>query len=205
MMIGAIMELQLTSRFLTAAALAALIVLTPAAAQTVSEAELRYQEALHKQKVNDLPGAIKLYKQIASTKNGDRAVIANALLGLAGCYEKQGQQSESVYQQIVKDYGDQPAADQARKKLTALRAPATMTQSKIEIAIPGVVKTDGQRPIYQDATTGAIVISDLAGKGKRVIRKGTPDVHTAPYPSRDFSMVLLDSPPSHRFPPIPWR
>src|SRR5580658_6349624 len=134
----------LLPRFLTAAVpillVAALIVLTPSAAQTVSPTELLYQEAQHKQNVErDLPGAIKLYKQIASTKNGDRPVIAKALLGLASCYEKQGQQSEAVYQQIVKDYGDQPAAAaQAQTKLAALQKDraaqtATMKQTKIEI------------------------------------------------------------------------
>jgi formylglycine-generating enzyme required for sulfatase activity/dienelactone hydrolase len=116
------MKLQQTPRFPAAAVLTALIVFTPAAAQTVSPADLLYREAQHKQQVEgDLTGAIKLYKQIAATKNGDRAVIAKALLGLADCYEKLGQPPEPVYQQIVSEFGDQPAAAQARTKLSALR------------------------------------------------------------------------------------
>jgi len=117
------MKMHLTPRSLAAAVLVALILETPAVAQSVSDAELLYREALHKQQVEgDLTSASKLYQQIASTKNGERTVIAKALLGLAGCYEKLGQPSESVYQRIVSEFADQPAAARARAKIAALRA-----------------------------------------------------------------------------------
>jgi hypothetical protein len=59
---------------------------------------------------SDLPGAIKLYQQIIEARSANRSVTARALLELAGCYDKLGQQSAAVYQQIVRDFGDQPAA-----------------------------------------------------------------------------------------------
>src|SRR3989442_8266113 len=134
---------QLTRRFLITAGFIAGAILTMVSystAQKVSESELQFREALHKQQVGgDLPAAIKLYQNIAASKTAERAVKARALLQLAACYEKLGQQSERVYEQIVRDFADQPAASQARAKL-ALRFPAppsTQTLRKIELG-PGV-------------------------------------------------------------------
>src|SRR4029450_6606334 len=100
---------KLAQRFCIAAIAAMLTVVSPAMAQKVSESELLYREALHKQQVEgDLASAIKLYQNLASSKTADRAVKAKALLQLAACYEALGRQAESVYQQIVRDFADQP-------------------------------------------------------------------------------------------------
>src|SRR2546427_2060548 len=89
---------QLTRRFLITAGFIAGAILTMisySTAQKVSESELQFREALHKQQVQgDLPAAIKLYQNIAASKTADRVVKARALLQLAACYEKLGQQSE---------------------------------------------------------------------------------------------------------------
>ena len=115
----------LTPRILVAVMLAAIAIGVPVTAQRVSESELLLREALHKQQVQgDLPGAIKIYQQIVSARNGDRSVSGRALLELAGCYEKLGQQAEAVYQRIVRDFADQPVAVQARARLAALRPAA---------------------------------------------------------------------------------
>jgi lipopolysaccharide biosynthesis regulator YciM len=117
----ALARLRFARRFLITAGFIAGAILTMVSystAQKVSESELQFREALHKQQVQgDLPAAIKLYQNIAASKTADRAVKARALLQLAECYEKLGQQSERVYQQIVRDFADQPAASQARAKL----------------------------------------------------------------------------------------
>ena len=169
----------LTLRILVAAILAAIAVGVPVTAQRVSESELLLREALHKQQVQgDLPGAIKIYQQIVSATNTNRAVAARALLELAGCYEKLGQQAEAVYQRIVRDFGDQPVAVQARARLAALRpaalAPA-MTLRKLEVVgedIVDIVHTDGERAVFLAGEPGeglSLEFGDLSGKGRRIV------------------------------------
>ena len=105
---------QFTHRILVAAIAALFLMTSPIAAQNVSPAELQFREALHKQQVEgDLNGAIKLYQNIVALKTTDRAVKAKALLQLAAAYDTLGKQSENLYQQIVREFADQPAATQA--------------------------------------------------------------------------------------------
>jgi hypothetical protein len=118
----------------------------PLHAQTTPAVEL--QAAMTKEQVEgDLKTAMAAYQKIAADKSAPRDVRAKALLHLAGCYEKQGQQAQNVYRQIVRDYADQPAAAQARNRLAALKqddhpaAPATMTQRQIEKAGRGAAIT----------------------------------------------------------------
>jgi len=169
----------LTLRILVAAILAAIAVGVPVTAQRVSESELLLREALHKQQVQgDLPGAIKIYQQIVSATNTNRAVAARALLELAGCYEKLGQQAEAVYQRIVRDFGDQPVAVQARARLAALRPAAptpAMTLRKLDVGedIWEIRHTDGQRAVFLTAELGApspsLAFGDLSGKNRRIV------------------------------------
>ena len=113
----------LTQRF-RAAAFAAVLVMAPSrAAQQVSEAELQFREAMHKQEVEgDLGGAIKLYQRIASTRNGNRAIVAKALLQLGDCYEKQGNtEARRAYERVVRDFSDQgEVARLARARLAEI-------------------------------------------------------------------------------------
>ncbi len=170
----------------------------PLHAQTSPAVEL--QAAMTKEQVDgDLKTAVEAYQKIAADKSAPRDVRAKALLHLAGCYEKQGQQAQSVYQQIVRDFADQPAAAQARVRLAALRQddrpapPATMTQRQIEKAGRrfGEGDTDGHRVVYMNDKTGELISGDLAGNSKRVIFKAKLDDTPGWSPSRDFSMVLL--------------
>src|SRR6185369_14810954 len=97
------------------------------------------------------------------------------------CYEKLGKVSQAVYQQIVLEFGDQPAAVQARARLASLRqdqpaGPASLSQRKIEI--PGgsfrPQASDGRRMVYRNESTGELVYNDPAAKISRVIYKGEP-------------------------------
>lgn len=159
----------------------------------------------------DLKSAIDIYQKIAADASVPRDVRSKALLRLAGCYEKLGQQATQVYEQVVRDFADQPAATQARNRLAALRpgknsVPNTMTQRKIGLplastlaykglkmyAMLSILPTDGQRVLYKDADTGALAMSDLAGQDKRVIfRPKAGEQIEGIFPSRDFSSVLL--------------
>jgi Tol biopolymer transport system component len=147
----------------------------------------------------DLKTAIAEYQKIAADKSAPRDVRAKALLHLAGCYEKLGQQAQGVYQQIVRDFADQPAAAQARTRLATLKQnehpapPAAITQRKIEASGRqfGEGDTDGQRVVYADRATSELIYGDLAGNSKKVIFKAKPGELPGWSPSRDFSMVFL--------------
>jgi Tol biopolymer transport system component len=167
-------------------------------ARTTAAVEL--EGAVTREQVNgDLKTAIADYQKIAADKSAPRDIRAKALLHLARCYEKLGQQAQGVYQQIVRDFPDQPAAVQARTRLAALKQddhpapPAAMTQRKIEASGRGFGEgdTDGHRVVYADRETSELIYGDLAGNSKRVIFKGKPGELPGWSPSRDFSTVFL--------------
>ena len=208
------------SLLLTAAAIGSLVYLlvivaslvtTPAFGQ--SSAAVRLEGGIAKEDVDgDLKSAIDIYQKIAADVSAPRDVRSKALLRLAGCYEKLGRQATQVYEQVVRDFADQPAATQARNRLAALRpgansTPSAMTQRKIELPLAStlvykglkryvslsILPTDGQRVIYKDAATGALMIGDLAGQDNRVVLKPKAGEQIESiFPSRDFSNVLLD-------------
>jgi Tol biopolymer transport system component len=163
---------------------------------------VRLEAGIAKEEVDgDLKSAMEVYQKIAADAAAPRDVRAKALLRLAGCYDKLGrQQARQVYEQIVRDYADQPAASQARTRLASIKqqehptAPATMTVRKIEWSALGNIgsdDTDGERAIYGDLD-GSIVFGDLSGRAKKVIYKhkdGDGDIWFRR--SRDFSMVSL--------------
>lgn len=162
----------------------------------------RLEAAIEKEQVDgNVKSAMDVYQKIAADSSVPKSVRAKALLQLAGSYEKLGQQAQKVYEQILRDFAGEPAAAQARTRLAVLRQadrgtePATMTQRKIESAgLPvSFYGTDGQRAIYHDATTNALVIGDLTGKNKRVIFKPKEgDQLLGATPSRDFSITELE-------------
>jgi Tol biopolymer transport system component len=179
------------------------VVVRPAFAQTTAAA-LQLEAGIAKEEVDgDLKSAMETYQKIAAESSAPRDVRAKALLHIGGCYEKLGKQARQVYEQVVRDYADQPAASQARSRLTALKqqehpvAPTTMTVRKIEWSALGNVgpdDTDGQRAIYGDFD-GSIVFGDLAGRTKKVIYKHKDsDGDIAFRRSRDFSTVSLGFP-----------
>jgi hypothetical protein len=84
----------------------------PAIAQTVSSTPgVMLQSGIEKEDVDgDLKTAMSIYEKIAADASAPRDVRARALLRVAGCDEKLGKQARQVYEQIVRDYSDQPAA-----------------------------------------------------------------------------------------------
>jgi hypothetical protein len=77
-----------------------------ALAQSAGES---YQQALIQENgVGNLQNAIQLYQRAAKEAGVDRRLGALALLGVARCYEKLGQdESRKVYEEIVQSYPDQ--------------------------------------------------------------------------------------------------
>ncbi len=102
-------------RMLPVAVLVALS--TVLGAQSTLSIEAQLKAGINKEVVDgDCPGAIEIYKKVAAASN--RAAAAQALLRMAGCYEKHGNaEAQKVYAQIVSDFGDQPQATEARARL----------------------------------------------------------------------------------------
>ena len=182
-------------------ALSALATIQPAWGQ--SSAAVRLEAGIAKEDVDgDLKGAMSVYQAIAEDAAAPRDVRSKALLKLGGCYEKLGGQAKQVYEQLVRDFGDQPAAAEARSRLTSIArqehpaAPSTMTLRKIEWTAVGRMDapdTDGQRAVYRDST-GSLFFGDLGGHSKRLVWKAGSDDRFYWAPSRDFSIVWLRFP-----------
>jgi hypothetical protein len=162
-------------------------------------AGVKLEAGIAKEEVDgDLKSAMEIYQKIAADSSAPRDVRAKALLHICGCYEKLGKQARQVYEQVVRDYADQPAASQARSRLAALKqqehpaAPATMTVRKIVLSegmSAGSHDTDGQRAVYVDSDRN-LYFGDVAGHIKHLICK-VPGDAVRFMPSRDFSMTYL--------------
>jgi len=171
----------------------ALAMSSHAAAQRVSDAEMQYREALRKQQVQgDLAGAIRIYRDIVA-KTTDGALKAKALLGLGLSLDTQGQQSQSIYQQIVRDFPNSPEAREARAKIAARQPVVSPTMAVRRIEMPEglatVGTTDGQRVVDFDRPTGTVMIRDIDGKNKRTVFQS--DRLEGFRVSRDLSTVFL--------------
>jgi len=144
----------------------------------------------------DLKSAMEIYQALAADNSAPREVRAKALLRLGGCDEKLGRQAKQVYEQIVRDFGDQPSAVQARKRLALLAQlehpplPTTMSERRIEwsrLGSMGPADTDGERAVFSSG--GDLYFGDLGSHSKRLILRTT---RYGWMPCRDFSLVLLE-------------
>jgi Tol biopolymer transport system component len=163
-------------------------------------AGVRLEAGIEKEDVDgDLKSAMDIYQKIAADSAAPRHVRAQALLRLAGCDEKLGHQATRVYEQIVHDYADMPAAAQARNRLALLKQqehpalPATMSVRKIEASGLGEMSattTDGERAIYR-ASDGNLYFGDVAGRNRRLVFRPQQKRLFNWRPSPDFSMISL--------------
>jgi hypothetical protein len=179
-------------------ALAPAFMLRPCSAQSApASAGARLRAGIEKEEVDgDLKSAMDIYEKIAADALAPRDVRARALLRLAECEEQLGRQAKQVYEQVLREYADQPAAAQARKRLALIKQqqhpapPATMSMRKIEWASMGAMgatDTDGERAVY--GVAGLLYFGDLAGHSKHLIGDFK---ESGSAPSRDFSMVALN-------------
>src|SRR5882724_8234005 len=68
--------------------------------------------ALHQEEVQgDLKGAIATYQKVVATPRVSRKTAAEALIHMAGCYQKLGDaESRKIYERVIRDYVDQKEA-----------------------------------------------------------------------------------------------
>ena len=74
--------------------------------------QIELQAAIRTETVgNDLKAAVRQFNEIIAKYPGDRVVTATALVDLAECYRRLGDaESQNIYQQIVREFADQPEA-----------------------------------------------------------------------------------------------
>jgi len=183
--------LQLLSH--TAAVL--LVAAAPAVAQTVSQNEIRFREARHKEQVEgDLGAAIKLYQRIASVKS-ERSLAARALVQLGRCYEKQGNaEARKAYERVLREFGDQSAeANEARMRLAKINPAGPRTGVAARKLSPPLrayplrtVTRDGRYTAYIFFRRSVIMLLDLTtgkerevGGGRRLIPPGDSSLSAA--------------------------
>jgi Tol biopolymer transport system component len=174
------------------------LMVQPVLAQATVAAGVRLEAGIEKEDVDgDLPAAMDIFQKIAVDKSAPRDVRSRALLRLARCDEKLGRQAKQIYEQILRDYADQPEAAQARNRLALLRRqehpaePSTMTVRKIESsAMRGMSTsdTDGERAIYRVGNT--LYFGDVAGVNRHIILKNMTFYGWEP--SKDFSLIALN-------------
>ncbi|MGO9256094.1 MAG: hypothetical protein ACLQU1_07320 [Bryobacteraceae bacterium] len=145
-------------------------------AQTKPAVEL--EAAIAKEQVDgDLKTAMAAFQKIAANSSASRDVRAKALLHLAGCYEKQGQQqAQKVYEQVVREFSDQPEqAAMARQRLAAINGAGTAKtggESAHRIPVPtsaSLVQSDGRHVFYVDRAAGGLMVAQMDGSNSRVI------------------------------------
>ncbi len=116
-------------RRLGATALIVIVAMTLTLAGQATRAEMALEAARRVEVVDgDLQGAIKLYRAVvASYEDSDRPAAAMALVRMGACYQRLGnQQAGPIFNRVIRDFGDQPAAvTEARRALATLTAQAT--------------------------------------------------------------------------------
>jgi len=155
------------------------------APQAQTRSELALKAAMDKEVVDgDLKGAIEAYKKVVANAGADRALAAQALVGMAECYQKLGDdESQKIYERLVREYGDQKhAADEARAHLAALRSAASTSNRAARLLWtnpfagsrgPDTVSPDGRFAGFTDGETGNLAIHDFAtGTNRRLTDAG---------------------------------
>jgi eukaryotic-like serine/threonine-protein kinase len=144
----------------------------PAFGQTKPAFDL--EGAIAKEQIDgDLKTAISAYQRISADPSAPRDVRAKALMHLASCYEKLGQQAQKVYEQVVRDFGDQPVAVQARSRLARyakeVGQPKNLKLERLTANTPelpiqtAVISPDGKAIAYSDPL-GIHIHSSITGE-----------------------------------------
>lgn len=148
----------------------------PAVSQSTTGG-VRLQAGIAKEEVDgDLKSAIEIYQKIADDRSAPRDLRSRALLRLAGCYEKLGQQAQKVYEQVLREFGDQrEQAAIARQRLAAINGAATAKtpgESQHRIPVPAsasIATSDGRHVFYVDRAAGGLVVTQMDGSDPRLI------------------------------------
>lgn len=121
----------------------------------------------------DLKGAIKQYGAIVDKYKNDRAVVADALVRMAGAYEKLGDaEAKKIYERLIRDFADQKdVATIAHARLAVRQSPASVevvqtarlawTGPDAFGSVRGSPSPDGRYLTFLQTNTGALAVRDL--------------------------------------------
>ena len=118
--------------------------------------------------------AIRLYEQAVAQAKRDRALAAQALIGMADAYGKLGNaESQKIYERVVQEFGDQKeAAAVAQNRLTASRAPSSSRRSFYSGEGVDAISPDGRWATFADWSTGGdLAVRDLISGTKRQLTR----------------------------------
>jgi Tol biopolymer transport system component len=169
----------MNTRTIAIAVMATLCLVIGARAQQSRQAQVDLQAAIRLEAVTgDLKAAITQYERVVAQYPRDRAVVAEALVRMAGCHQKLGDgESRKIYERVVREFGDQtgPSAV-ARGRLAETRAGARLVSRRVwagpNVDSYGSVSPDGRFISYTDWSTGDLALHDVAtGQDRRVTDK----------------------------------
>ncbi len=181
----------------TGVALAGIIVLSAGilaawSGPQVEDPAVLLRAAIEKEDVDgNLEAAIEQYKHVIKIAGANRAVAAQALLRLGGCYEKRGpEEARRAYEQLIRDFAEQVReVTAARARLAALKATTRDASSLAtlrlvwagpEIELMGAPSPEGRYICYTDWDTGDLAIHDLTtGQNRRLTGQKAWDGHFA--------------------------
>ena len=169
------------SLLIAIASIALATTIAVAAGDAEQDVERQLKAAMNTELVDgNLKLAIEQYRKVA--ESGNRALAAQALLRMADCYQKLGdREAQTIYERLVRDYGDQKAAAaSALARLGARGATAAVRGDRAVWSSPeadgfGTISPDGRFLTYTDWITGRLALRDLVAGTDHPLTTGTYD------------------------------
>jgi Tol biopolymer transport system component len=161
-------------KWIMAAALA-FAALTPGMLKAQQSARQLFERArVLEEGGRDLTQAIQLYEQAVAQAKTDRALAAQALIGMANTYGKLGNtESQKIYERVVREFADQKeAVAMAQTRLAASRVPGS-TRRAIYSGGVDAISADGRWATFTDWNNsgGDLAVRDLISGTKRLLTR----------------------------------
>jgi Tol biopolymer transport system component len=173
-----------------------------ATGQRTDSLEVDLQAAIQKEATEgNLRAAMDQYRKIAARAGANRAVAARALVRLGLCQKKLGDQdARRTWEGVVKEYGDQAAAAEARTLLASLGGARSgeLTVRKISTRLSAEdprFLPDGKTFVFSDDAVAEIKLFDLStGQTRQISKFGGFAVtySTTPIPSPDGRWIAVN-------------
>jgi Tol biopolymer transport system component len=176
---------------------AALLAGAAQAYQNKSTLAVELQAAIQRETVQgDIKGALKQYERILSRAGApDRETAARALLRIGQCHEKLGSaEARKAYERLVREFGDQKDAVEAKTRLAALNPASTAPAERVLHAAEfiGDARPSSSGKFVAFLREGAICILDTASGTVRTAVAAPSDDrarHWKPLVSPDGSLI----------------